>query len=166
MENQTSFVLPRFREIPNVGLFLEQVAKYLNEFLAPLDGSVVTGNMISNYVKMGLITRPYKKQYDRQQIATLMFISVTKSAISLEDVHILLLLQKETGLAFETVYNFFCIEMEKAVININNGGCLALIKDLKKDDYHKRILLNTILTVANKAYLERQFFVLKQEHFD
>ena len=57
--------LPRYREIPDVGLYLEQVTKYVSDSLAPLGQGTVTGSMVSNYVKKGLIRNPVKKQYGR-----------------------------------------------------------------------------------------------------
>ena len=59
--------LPRYREIPNVGLYLDQVVKYINENLEPLHLSI-TPSMLSNYVKKGYIASPIKKQYYAEQI--------------------------------------------------------------------------------------------------
>ena len=50
------FRLPRFHELPNVGLYLEQVTKYISDSLQPLGGLAITGSMISNYVKRGLVS--------------------------------------------------------------------------------------------------------------
>ena len=55
------FRLPGYQEIPNVGLYLEQTVKYLNEFLVPL-GAEITPSMVSNYVKKGLVSNPVRKQ--------------------------------------------------------------------------------------------------------
>ena len=63
------FRLPRYAEIPNVGLYLEQTTKYINSYLAPLGCPEVTSSMVSNYVKKGLLPNPIKKQYDSQHIA-------------------------------------------------------------------------------------------------
>ena len=68
-----NFRLPRYEEIPDVGLYLEQTAYCLTECLKPLD-IAVTGSMISNYVKRGLVKNPVKKLYDRERIAYLLFI--------------------------------------------------------------------------------------------
>ena len=51
--------MPRYKEIPNVGLYLEQTVKYINECLAPIEISI-TPSMLSNYVKKGYIDRPKK----------------------------------------------------------------------------------------------------------
>ena len=41
--------MPRYKEIPNVGLYLEQTVKYINECLAPIE-ILITPSMLSNYV--------------------------------------------------------------------------------------------------------------------
>ena len=60
-----SFRLPRYSEIPSVGLYLEQACKYMGEFLTPLGDYALTPSMVSNYVKRHLIDSPVKKQYSR-----------------------------------------------------------------------------------------------------
>ena len=50
-----NFHFPAYNEIPDVGLFLEQTGKYINEFLRPLLKTELTGSMISNYVKKKII---------------------------------------------------------------------------------------------------------------
>ena len=80
------FHLPTYKEIPDVGLYLDQTSKYINECLNDLPEVSITNSMISNYVKKHLIANPIKKQYYRDQIAALIFIAVTKNALSLDDV--------------------------------------------------------------------------------
>ena len=62
------FRLPRYAEIPTVGLYLAQTIKYINAHLAPLGCLELTGSMVSNYVKKGLIPAPVRKQYFPEQI--------------------------------------------------------------------------------------------------
>ena len=54
--------MPRYQEIPNVGLYLEQTVKYINQSIEPLKLSI-TASMLSNYVKQGYVDRPIRKQY-------------------------------------------------------------------------------------------------------
>ena len=48
IENIEGFRLPRYEQIPNVGLYLEQVVRYVNAHLAPLGESELTSSMVSN----------------------------------------------------------------------------------------------------------------------
>ncbi|MBR4122755.1 MAG: DUF1836 domain-containing protein [Erysipelotrichaceae bacterium] len=79
------FRLPTYTEIPDVGLFLDQVSKYISMSLYPLGNITCTSSMIANYVKKSLIRNPIRKQYDRSQIAALFLISVYKNSVILED---------------------------------------------------------------------------------
>lgn len=55
-----AFRLPRYAQIPEVGLYLEQVVRYINARLAPLGEPELTGSMVSNYVKQKLVPAPLK----------------------------------------------------------------------------------------------------------
>ena len=105
------FRMPRFYELPNVGLYLDQTTKYINGFLEPLGCVSITPSMISNYVKKGLIANPVKKQYNAEQIAYLFFIAVAKNALSMEDIQKLLDIQKKSYES-QVAYDYFCTELE------------------------------------------------------
>lgn len=105
------FRMPRFYELPNVGLYLDQTTKYINGFLEPLGCVSITPSMISNYVKKGLIANPVKKQYNAEQIAYLFFIAVAKNALSMEDIQKLLDIQKREYEP-QVAYDYFCTELE------------------------------------------------------
>lgn len=78
------FRLPRYTQIPDVGLYLEQVVRYVNTHLAPLGEPELTSSMVSNYVKQGLISSPIKKSYTAEHLARLLFIAVVKPIVPLE----------------------------------------------------------------------------------
>ena len=65
------FHLPKYEDIPDVGLYLEQTVKYINSYFDSFDGMNLTASMVSNYVKKGLVANAVKKQYYREQIAYL-----------------------------------------------------------------------------------------------
>ena len=50
----SEFRMPRYREIPDVGLYLDQTVKYMNRYLAPLGCMEITTSMVSNYVRRGI----------------------------------------------------------------------------------------------------------------
>ena len=110
-----NFALPRYEEIPNVGLYLEQVTKYICEYLAPLQEGALTGSMISNYVKKGLLDNPVKKQYGREQIAYLFFIAMAKSVLSLDALTGFIKLQQQTY-SLPKAYDYFCDQLESLLL--------------------------------------------------
>ena len=135
-----TFTLPDYDQIPNVGLYLEQVTKYLNEYLEPLGCTPLTGSMISNYVKKGLVKNPVKKQYDREHIARLLVVAVSKTVLSLEEIQQLLAGHPEGQQGYETF-------------------CATLLGQLEEvfEKPPRGLLPETMCAVAQKLYLERTF---------
>lgn len=43
--------LPRWADLPQFDLYMDQVVQYVNELLAPLDLGELTATMVNNYVK-------------------------------------------------------------------------------------------------------------------
>jgi hypothetical protein len=151
----SSFHMPRRHEIPDVGLYLEQTAKYINSYLTPLGIPEITTSMISNYVKKGYISNPVKKQYYADQIAYLLFIAIVKNVLSMENIRTLFEMQKSTHDA-ETAYDYFCDELENVLQFI--FGLKENMETIGKDDGQgKNMLRSTIIAVAHIIYLGFQF---------
>lgn len=156
------FRFPKYHEIPDVGLFLEQVAKYISSFLQPLGDITITGSMISNYVKKGLVDNPVRKQYYRDQIAYLIFISMAKSVLSLEDIQLFIEIQKKTYDS-KTAYEYFCREFEN--ILRYQGGMSEALAPLGEEASDEKIMLrNTSITLAHKIYLDKYFAKLHEKN--
>ena len=156
-----SFHLPAYGDIPDVGLFLDQVTKYLADALSPMQDTALTASMISNYVKKELVDHPVKKQYGREQIAYLVFIAVTKNILSLEDIQLQINVQK-TIYTPEKAYNYFCEELEN-VLRYSFGMIEELeAVGVEKSDT-KTMLRNTIIAVGHKVYLDKYFSELRKE---
>ncbi len=155
------FHLPRYDQIPDVGLYLEQTTKYISGYLNVLQENCLTGSMVSNYVKMGLLRNPVKKQYGREQIAYLFFIALAKNVLSLEHLALFIRVQQRTY-PLELAYNYFCMELE---------NILQYVMELKEqpDDVgtettdEKFMLRKTIVAIAHKLYLEQYFSRISQE---
>ena len=47
--NIRDFHLPRYEDIPNVGLYLEQTVSYITEYLNPIQKGAITGSMAEAY---------------------------------------------------------------------------------------------------------------------
>ena len=145
------FHLPAYREIPGMGLFLEQTAMYINGCFAPVTGLAITPSMISNYVKRRLIESPAKKLYSRQQIAQLMFITVAKSVLSLEELQAILCLQRRSY-STQVAYDYFTQELEN-VLQYVFGVKQELDTVGVEHSEEKTLLRNTIITAAHRVYL-------------
>ena len=155
------FHLPRYDQIPTVGLYLEQTSKFLCEYLAPIQEGCITSSMISNYVKMRLISSPVKKQYSRDQIAHLMFISLAKRVMSLDNLCRIIRLQEQTY-STGKAYDYFCDELENYLAYV--FGQKAAPDDVGSDNSdEKMILRNTLIAVSHSIYLEKWFQFIQEE---
>lgn len=167
IDSVKGFRLPLYSEIPDVGLYLDQVSKYITECFAPLDQPGLTGSMISNYVKQKLVPNPIKKLYYRDQIATLIFITIAKNTLSISQIKALLENQQITC-SSESTYNYFLNEFETVFHHIFNvsGNVIAESTEyavqpvISSDDIHeeqldKSILRSLLLIFSYKVYLDK-----------
>ncbi len=154
-ESVQGFRLPRYDEIPNVGLYLEQTAKYLTDYLGPLEDVTITPSMISNYVKKKILASPHRKQYGRDQIAALFFMAITKNVLSLENIRTLLVMSEE-HYDNRTAYDYFCSDFEETLFALT--GCQEQVSPVSAGSGDLKSLVHgTIITVANKIVLDKYF---------
>lgn len=108
------FQIPRWRHLPQLPLYMDQVLLVLGGVLEPLateDSPMVTAAMINNYVKMKLTPPPEKKKYTREHLAWFLLICLMKKVLSMQEIAAL----KEHLLARQTLeigYDRFCEELE------------------------------------------------------
>ncbi len=98
------FRLPQWEEIPNLGLYMEQVIDLLKQYLDYLppelkEEQFITASTIHNYVRTKVMPEPRKKKYYREHIAYLIIILTLKQSLSIA------LIQKviPTGMSTEEV---------------------------------------------------------------
>ena len=117
--------------------------------------------MVSNYVKKGILSHPVKKKYTREQIASLMYIVVSKTVLSMENIDTLFRMQRASYSA-QDAYDTFCKELEQCLPFV--FGCSSTLPEPAPDATDERLLLSsTILSAANKIYLDCCFDALRQE---
>jgi len=156
-----NFKFPEYREIPNVGLYLEQVTKYVSEYIEPLTGITITGSMISNYVKQKLLANPVKKMYYREQIAYVLFIAIAKSVLSLDNIKSLILMQQECC-GTQEAYEYFCSVMEHYLRDVfeletkpDDPENKTIADDANRDN--RELLCKLVIAISNKIYMESYF---------
>ncbi|MFC3931612.1 DUF1836 domain-containing protein [Streptococcus dentapri] len=88
---------PKWDELPEIDLYLDQVLLYVNQVAAFVNADKgLTSSMINNYVKHGLVDKPIKKKYNRRQLARLIAITTFKPVFSIQEVsHVLSLLTSD-----------------------------------------------------------------------
>ena len=155
------FRLPRYNEIPTVGLYLDQATKYVGEYLSPLGDYTLTPSMISNYVKKGLIANPVKKQYGREQIAYLFFIAVAKSVLSLDALVGFIKIQ-QCSYTLPKAYDYFCDQLESLLkFTFEITETLEMYGEDNTDE--KRLLFTCMVAAVQKVYLEKCLEAIARE---
>lgn len=141
------FRLPAYTEIPDVGLYLEQVTRFINQSLVDFPDMQATSSMVSNYVKLKMVSRPVKKMYSREQIAFLLFIVLAKTVLSMDNIRKLFaMIAEESGM--EAGYEYFRKCMEAALVSFSE----------EKVASGKRNMLDyTASAIAYKMYLNLYF---------
>lgn len=80
------FRLPEWEEIPDIGLYMEQLTELLKQYLDYLppelkDSEVITAAAINNYVRTKIMPGPLKRRYYREHIAYLIIILTLKQSL-------------------------------------------------------------------------------------
>lgn len=121
--NKKPFHIPRWDELPNFEIYMEQLVSSVNATLefyqTDFNSSILTSAMVNNYVKMGIIPKPTNKRYDRDHLAMLTIITLFKNVIQINDIKdaIEVLTAKYD---VETCYNTFADEIEYIFTRVKN----------------------------------------------
>lgn len=162
IENNVSinnFHIPRWNELPNIDLFLEQVVTLINSSLYPYlffnsnnndENELLTKTMINNYVKNNLIEAPFKKQYSKTQISKLFVICVLKQVYSMQDIKNLIgIALRDSNI--QTAYDKFCNLFEEALQCTYNKT--DFIDNVSKND-NLYLLKSVLLSCSYKIYVK------------
>ena len=156
----SGYKLPRYHEIPKVGLYLKQVVTFINDATEPLLHTQVTASMLSNYVKAHMVASPVKKAYDREQIATLIFIVLAKNVLSLDNIGRTLDLQRRTTDS-AVAYDFFCNKFECMLAQVSGKDVVVFPEKGLSAEAH--LLKCIITTLAQKIFLDECFIRFQME---
>lgn len=154
------FHLPRWNELPNIDLYIDQLVGLLEEYLSGYvkndnekEDKIVTKTMINNYVKQNIIKSPVNKKYNKEHMASLFVIFVLKQVYSINDIKKLIRLALETS-PINQAYNRFCSELEKAIRIVFAEKNYIKNSKLSEEQY---LLRNVVQSFANKLYVQRIF---------
>ncbi len=160
-EKVGGFRLPRYKELPDMGLYLEQVTKYINGYLQPIGFPELTSSMVSNYVKKGVVAPPQKKQYYKEQIAYLFFVSISKCVLSMDGIIKLCRMQKDVY-DIETAYDYFAAELENMLTYI--AGIKDTVEDVGVTDTGIKTVFRNVIISATHVLFINCFFEYTENH--
>ena len=99
--------LPRWEELPDFELYMDQVLSLVGRYLRKRPDSEerpLTSSMVNNYVKLKVLPPPVSKRYSRTHIARLLMICTLKSVIPISSIQKLLPEEEQ----MEAFYDRFC----------------------------------------------------------
>ena len=149
--------IPRWNELPEIDLYLDQVVNYLEKYLSQYstnkEDKIITKTMINNYVKQGIMPAPEKKKYSRSHIAYLMVICILKQVYSISDIGKLISLTIQY-FELSKAYNRFYANFEISVKNAFSRKQFPKVEKMTEEQY---LLKNVVQSVADKLYVEMKF---------
>ncbi len=118
IEELQQYRLPRWEELPDIELYMDQVITLIERYLSPLvgqsDNKVITSAMINNYVKLNIMPKPNKKKYERIHLSHLIVITILKQVLLIPEIKEGIFLQTEID-GMRIAYDSFCQELEEAL---------------------------------------------------
>jgi len=108
--------LPRWEELPDFELYMDQVLSLVGRALAGypgFDAKGLTAAMVNNYVKAGLLASPVKKRYTKSHIARLLIVCILKPVLPIASIRAIF----ADSLAAENeaaLYDRFCERFEES----------------------------------------------------
>ena len=163
-EQIASFTFPRWQELPEIDLYMDQVVGYLSQKLAVFYGTDddcrgITATMINNYVKQKIVPPPVKKRYGREAVSALMVLFCAKQVLSIGLCGALITQCRakasvsDGDTAASAFHNRFCHVFEEVLHHTVAGdeafSCLGV---LREEDC---TLTAAAVAFANQIYAER-----------
>ena len=153
----TKIHIPRWNELPDIDLYLDQVVNYIEKYIGQYnvnkEDKIITKTMINNYVKHGIMPAPEKKKYSKSHIAYLIVICVLKQVYSISDIGKLISLTIQY-FELSKAYNRFCANLEVSIKNVFTRKEFPNVERMTEEQY---LLKNVVQAVADKLYVEYKF---------
>ena len=157
-EEMTNFRMPRYDRLTHINLYLEQVIDEVVYILQPIFGDNsdkwLTSTMIGNYVKQGILPRPVGKKYSKEHIAYLIYISLAKQVLSMDEIKKLLDMQKDTY-PISIAYDYLCTELESLLPMVFSSSekeetAIASFRDLEAN-----VFRSTVISICYAIYTRK-----------
>lgn len=148
-DDMLSVHLPRWHELPDFDLYMDQVVTIVNHELSFLqageEDTILTPAMVNNYVKLKLMPKPVKKRYTRVHLAYLIIIVLLKPVLSISDIRYGIVLQVSAFKGrHQPAYDLYCKQQEK---------CLHAIAHIAKGQPVEHHLLDSLPMYMRGIYM-------------
>ncbi|MGX7124604.1 DUF1836 domain-containing protein [Enterococcus viikkiensis] len=151
--------LPRWDELPELELYMDQVITIVDRYLSPLiedeKHPLLSSAMVNNYVKHKLVPPPVKKRYNRNHLAYLIAITLLKQVFSIPNINELIQMQLAIYEPQEA-YNNFCIVQEEKLLQITKivlGEEVSLTRT--SNDFYYLAMEGAVASFTQKMLTEK-----------
>lgn len=158
-ESLLLFHLPRWEELPEIELYMDQVITLVDQYLSPVihleKHSLLTPSMVNNYVKNGMIPAPKKKRYTKKHVAFLIAITLLKQVLTISEVKNGILFQGKV-IGIRNAYNVYC-EKQEAAIHCICRQAMGMVIEPKEQVVDIKLLAaeSAATAFANKLLAEK-----------
>lgn len=145
----SGFKLPSWENIPDIGLYMDQVIVLLSQYLGlisptvaketddgedPSDEKIFSASAINNYVRLKIMPAPVKRKYYRIHIAYLIIIFTLKPAVSINIVKEMLPSEMPEE-SVQSLYSDYVVKHHAATILFTDivRECAKDVLDPEKD---------------------------------
>ena len=135
----------RWEELPDLALYMDQIVSYMPRQLIHFDqGETLTSAMVNNYIKDGPVHLGY-----------LTAVCALKKVLPVRDIGALLSAGQQTDKDNETLYNYFCAALDRALTdtaqaiddNAQRGDLPRMALDLALRSYAAQLACARILDI-------------------
>ncbi len=159
-----AFRFPRWNELPEIDLYMDQVVGYLGGKLAVFSDedadNAITSTMINNYVKQKVIPAPVKKRYDRTCVASMIVLFCAKQVLSIGMTGQLLASVRMSDMPMAQ-YDRFCHIFETVLSGtVTETSDAAVLDALRRED---ALMTAVAVAFANKLYAEKLLLCMSGE---
>lgn len=176
-DRMSSVHIDRIRELPRIELYLDQVLTLVTDelsFMLMPGETALTGSMVNNYVKQGVVPPPVKKRYTRRHVGTLLFVCAFKRVFTIAQVSQIMRAINESDANLAVLYDSLCDALERALAEwfSGKGGELPPVSphvrlvDDRGDALAPELAMlldSSVVSLASKVYVE-QTLALRAAH--
>lgn len=159
-----NYTFPKWTELPEIDLYMDQVITYINEKLKDTyfyDEKFITKAMINNYVKTGIVHPPVKKHYTKSHLAYFLVLTILKRCYSMQQItsllHIYTNIKDST---IEQAYDLFISRFEDSLNDVfkNNRNTILF----ENANYEQKLMVMSFNASSIRCILNTHLKAMKQ----
>lgn len=167
----SAFSLPAWEDIPDFGLYMDQIITLMTQYLDYLppdvkDKQLITSASVNNYVRMKIMPEPVGKKYYREHIAYLIIICILKQSLNISYIQKLV----PYGITKEelrSVYTSFAIKHKVTssffIEQVRAAAAPILNNDLSQENSVEDLISSCAVAAGLSQLLAEKLLLLQPE---